>query len=126
MVQKLHSRRVVRHAAFLKCLDCGRQPGKVKGNKYFSYLKRQNFRQLKKKKVKRVRLGEPAPVAPPDGESIGGSLPSFSNQESQRLGWASSVPACPLLSGQVNWLLAAFKGLRRFFPFFRCYRKEPD
>eukprot|EP00971_Amphidinium_carterae_P151802 3008835-Amphidinium_carterae.1 len=33
--------RVVRHAAFLQCLDCGRQTGNVKG-----------CRKLKKKKVK--------------------------------------------------------------------------
>eukprot|EP00971_Amphidinium_carterae_P274226 5442339-Amphidinium_carterae.1 len=34
--------KVVRHAAFLYCLDCGRQTGKVKGEYNFSYIKRQD------------------------------------------------------------------------------------
>eukprot|EP00971_Amphidinium_carterae_P091037 1801998-Amphidinium_carterae.1 len=46
---------VVRHAAFLQCLDCGCETGKVKGEYNFFYLKRQDCRKLKKKKVK-VRL----------------------------------------------------------------------
>eukprot|EP00971_Amphidinium_carterae_P230339 4571272-Amphidinium_carterae.1 len=44
--------RVVRHAIFLRCLNCGRQAGKVKGEYNFFYLKRQDCRQLKRKKVK--------------------------------------------------------------------------
>eukprot|EP00971_Amphidinium_carterae_P119181 2360941-Amphidinium_carterae.1 len=47
--QHLH---VVRHAAFLQCLDCLRQTGKVKGEYNFAYMTDQDYRKLKKKKVK--------------------------------------------------------------------------
>eukprot|EP00971_Amphidinium_carterae_P022544 444625-Amphidinium_carterae.1 len=37
---------VVRHAVYLRCLDCGQQTGKVKGEYNFSYP----CRKLKKKR----------------------------------------------------------------------------
>eukprot|EP00971_Amphidinium_carterae_P318865 6338410-Amphidinium_carterae.1 len=44
--------RVVRHAAFLQCLDCGRQTRKVKVENICAYRKRQDCNQLKNINVK--------------------------------------------------------------------------
>eukprot|EP00971_Amphidinium_carterae_P011981 236292-Amphidinium_carterae.1 len=67
--------RVVRHAAFMSCLDCGRQAGK-----------RQDCRQLKKKKVKL----RPAGFLAPEGRSTGLSSapPMVGNAGST--GWIAS------------------------------------
>eukprot|EP00971_Amphidinium_carterae_P201110 3991046-Amphidinium_carterae.1 len=58
--------RVVRHEAFLQCLKCNRQTGKVKGKCNFAYLTKvtkQSCRKLKhiKKKKRRTSFA----VAPP-------------------------------------------------------------
>eukprot|EP00971_Amphidinium_carterae_P001505 30139-Amphidinium_carterae.1 len=42
-------------AAYLHCLDCCRQTGKVKGEYNFSYLKRQDCHKLKKNKKKKKK-----------------------------------------------------------------------
>eukprot|EP00971_Amphidinium_carterae_P136541 2705404-Amphidinium_carterae.1 len=61
--------RVVRHAAYLHCLDCGRRAGKAKGEYNFSYLKRQDCRKLQKTKVKLRPAGFLALVARSTGSA---------------------------------------------------------
>eukprot|EP00971_Amphidinium_carterae_P276980 5497017-Amphidinium_carterae.1 len=49
-IQRVGHQRVVRHENFIQCLECG--TGKIKGEHCFAYLKGQDCRKLKKKKVK--------------------------------------------------------------------------
>eukprot|EP00971_Amphidinium_carterae_P083136 1644934-Amphidinium_carterae.1 len=79
--------RVVKHETFLQCLDCNRQTGKVKGKYNFAYLRTQDCRQLKIKRVKKRPTGFAAFIGaasssggPPVGETAGGLFP-----------WASTV-----------------------------------
>eukprot|EP00971_Amphidinium_carterae_P031044 611017-Amphidinium_carterae.1 len=84
-------KRVVKHADFLQCLDCNRQAGKVKttGKNNFAYMRTQDCRQLKIKKVKKRPTGYAAGTeeassrgVPPAGEATGAPFP-----------WASNVPS---------------------------------
>eukprot|EP00971_Amphidinium_carterae_P145354 2880212-Amphidinium_carterae.1 len=47
-------RRVVTYNTFVRCLDCHRQTGKVKGKFNFAYLRGQECRQLKKRHKARL------------------------------------------------------------------------
>eukprot|EP00971_Amphidinium_carterae_P177829 3526932-Amphidinium_carterae.1 len=72
--------RVVKHADFLQSLDCNRQAGRV-SKLLASYMRTQDYRQLKIERVKKRPTGFAAPSevasssgGPPDGEATGGPL----------------------------------------------------
>eukprot|EP00971_Amphidinium_carterae_P172874 3426777-Amphidinium_carterae.1 len=90
---------VVQHAAFLQCLDCICQTGKVKGEYNFAYLTGQDCRKLKKKKVK-VRptsflatenRSTGSGGDPPAGYQASGLTDSPGNQESGITGSSGEV-----------------------------------
>eukprot|EP00971_Amphidinium_carterae_P249077 4944045-Amphidinium_carterae.1 len=74
----------------LQCVDCNRQAGKVKatGKHNYAYMRTQNCKHLKTKKVKKRPTGFAAPTeaasssgGPLAGEATGGLFP-----------WACGVP----------------------------------